>query len=120
MILRLCYREDFHFTPYSTISYLVPGISITSIQPRKESSICLLKHSSDSFQQMFRQFSGNLILGRKRLLSNGATTSSIKQTRTGGESENIISAESSNVCSIDLTKDGGVPILIDDSDDDFL
>ena len=29
LLLRGCLKEDFHFTPYSTISYLVPGVYVT-------------------------------------------------------------------------------------------
>lgn len=119
MLLNGYLKEDFHFTPYSTISYLVPG-PLSSAMRRKDPTIRLLAHSLESFQQMFGQFSGDLTSGRKRLLSTGSTNSMMKQMRTDEEFEAVISHESNGGCSIDLTKDGGLPILIDDSDDDFL
>ena len=45
LLLRGCLKEDFHFTPYSTISYLVPGVythTSTHTSPHAHTHTCSL------------------------------------------------------------------------------
>lgn len=53
----LCFREDFHFTPYSTISYLEPGPKADFISSHKLAILIPGNSVKNSFEKHCQIFS---------------------------------------------------------------
>lgn len=114
------HREDFHFTPYSTISYLLPGPRASLLsksdakvrlpEPSTEASSNSLRLSFTEFCDAFSEVRGKAqACGVKRSMSACLMSSGAKKSKDDSDS-------------IDLTvecRDEASPILVKDSDDAF-